>query len=220
MISAYGKAVAQLSDPRIRRVLWISLGLTILLLILLVVGIGFLMTKTVLFDMWWLDGMVDVLGTTAAFILAWILFPAAASSIVGLLLEAVAEAVEARHYPGLEPAPGISVWETVTTTSRLVLLMVVLNLAVLPLYLIPVINIFVFYVLNGYLLGREYFEMVALRRLRPEKMLSLRRSRGLQVFIAGVVAAFLLTIPFINFLAPVIATAAMVHLFEKWRASP
>ncbi len=220
MISAYSKAVAQLSDPRIRRVLWISLGLTILLLILLVVGIGFLMTKTVLFDMWWLDGMVDVLGTTAAFILAWILFPAAASSIVGLLLEAVAEAVEARHYPGLEPAPGISVWETVTTTSRLVLLMVVLNLAVLPLYLIPVINIFVFYVLNGYLLGREYFEMVALRRLRPEKMLSLRRSRGLQVFIAGVVAAFLLTIPFINFLAPVIATAAMVHLFEKWRASP
>lgn len=220
MISAYGKAVAQLSDPRIRRVLWISLGLTILLLILLVVGIGFLMTKTVLFDMWWLDGMVDVLGTTAAFILAWILFPAAASSIVGLLLEAVAEAVEARHYPGLEPAPGISVWETVTTTSRLVLLMVVLNLAVLPLYLIPVINIFVFYLLNGYLLGREYFEMVALRRLRPEKMLSLRRSRGLQVFIAGVVAAFLLTIPFINFLAPVIATAAMVHLFEKWRASP
>ena len=220
MISAYGKAVAQLSDPRIRRVLWISLGLTILLLILLVVGIGFLMTKTVLFDMWWLDGMVDVLGTTAAFILAWILFPAAASSIVGLLLEAVAEAVEARHYPGLEPAPGISVWETVTTTSRLVLLLVVLNLAVLPLYLIPVINVFVFYVLNGYLLGREYFEMVALRRLRPEKMLSLRRSRGLQVFIAGVVATFLLTIPFINFLAPVIATAAMVHLFEKWRASP
>ena len=220
MISAYSKAVAQLSDPRIRRILWISLGLTILLLVLLVVGIGFLMTKTVLFDMWWLEGMVDVLGTTAAFILAWILFPAAASSIVGLLLEAVAEAVEARHYPALEPAPGISVWETITTTSRLVLLMVVLNLAVLPLYLIPVINIFVFYVLNGYLLGREYFEMVALRRLRPPQMLSLRRSRGLQVFIAGVVAAFLLTIPFINFLAPVIATAAMVHLFERWRASP
>ena len=220
MISAYGKAVAQLSDPRIRRILWISLALTILLLVLLVVGIGFLMTKTVLFDMWWLEGVVDVLGTTAAFILAWILFPAAASSIVGLLLEAVAEAVEARHYPALAPAPGISVWETVTTTSRLVLLMVVLNLAVLPLYFIPVINIFVFYVLNGYLLGREYFEMVALRRLRPPQMLSLRRSRGLQVFIAGVVAAFLLTIPFINFLAPVIATAAMVHLFERWRASP
>ena len=67
------------------------------------------------------------------------------------------------------------------------------------------------------MLGREYFEMVGVRRLPAADVTSLRKAHGLSVLMTGVAIAFLLTIPVVNLLMPVVATAAMVHLFEKWR---
>ncbi len=96
-------------------------------------------------------------------------------------------------------------------------MVVVLNLAALPLYLIPVVNALVFYGLNGYLLGREYFEMVAPRRLEMEPRRVLWRRRRLGFVLAGVAFAFLSTLPLVNLLAPVIAAAAMTHLVESYR---
>jgi uncharacterized protein involved in cysteine biosynthesis len=75
----------------------------------------------------------------------------------------------------------------------------------------------VFYGLNGYLLGREYFETVALRRLDPKRASELRRREKWRVFLAGVIITLLLTVPFLNLIAPVIATAFMLHLFESVR---
>jgi uncharacterized protein involved in cysteine biosynthesis len=92
-----------------------------------------------------------------------------------------------------------------------------LNLILLLFLLIPPVFPFVFYGVNGYLLGREYFELVAARRLDPAEARSLRRRHGRTLFIAGVLIAFLLTIPFVNLVAPLVGTAAMVHLFETIR---
>ena len=158
----------------------------------------------------------ECLGGLAALGLTWLFFPAVVSTVVGSLLEGVARAVEARYYPHLPPARGISLATTVITTAKFLVALVVLNLLMLPLYLIPAINLFVFYVLNGYLLGREYFELVALRRSDSGRARALRKARRGPLFLAGVVIAFLLTVPGINLLAPVVATAAMVHLFEGW----
>lgn len=217
MISAFLKAVGQFSDPAIRRVMWISVGSTIAIFIALFAAIWFALSKTVLFDIWWIEDFVDMLGATAAFGLTWILFPAVASSIVALLLERVANAVEARHYPHLPAASGAGLMDALASTVKLVAVMVALNILALPLYLIPVINLFVFYGLNGYLLGREYFELAALRRMIPADAYVLRKSHGIRVFLSGALIAFLLTIPVINLLAPVIGTAAMVHLVQGWR---
>src|SRR5690606_4741546 len=94
-------------------------------------------------------------------------------------------------------------------------------LLALPFYVmliwIPFLSPVLFYGLNGYLLGREYFEAVALRRLDEGRTRVLRRARGGQVFLAGVVIAVLMTVPLVNLVAPVIATAFMVHLFEGMR---
>jgi uncharacterized protein involved in cysteine biosynthesis len=70
---------------------------------------------------------------------------------------------------------------------------------------------------NGYLLSCEYFELVALRRLEAGDVRSLRKAYGGPLFMAGVLIAFLLTVPLVNLVAPVIGTAAMVHLFQRWR---
>ncbi len=70
---------------------------------------------------------------------------------------------------------------------------------------------------NGYLLGRDYFEIVAVRRLAPEDVVSLRKSYRSRLFWAGVLIAFLFTIPLVNLITPIVATAFMVHVFELLR---
>ena len=95
-----------------------------------------------------------------------------------------------------------------------------LNIVLLPFLLIPPVFPFVFYGVNGYLLGREYFELVALRRLGAREARALRLARRGPLILAGALVAVLLTIPVVNLVAPVVATAAMVHLFEAWRRAP
>lgn len=220
MISALSKAFSQLGDPRIRRVVWLSAGLALAVLAVLAVALWFLVD--------WAAGLTGWLDTLAEFatgigvvLLAWLLFPAAVGLTVGLFLEQVADAVEARYYPSLPDPRPQSVREAIATGIKFALIALGLNLLVLPLYVVliffPPFNLILFYTLNGYLLGREYFETVALRRLGPRQTGQLRRARGGQVFVAGVIVAVLLTIPFVNLVAPVIATAFMLHLFERMR---
>jgi uncharacterized protein involved in cysteine biosynthesis len=109
----------------------------------------------------------------------------------------------------------MAIREMAMTSLRLMLLTLALNLLALPIYvLVPGINVFVFFGLNGYLFGREYFEVVALRRLDGDAAKAMRRRFGGRVFLGGVIITGLFALPFVNLAAPVIATAFMVHLFE------
>ena len=83
--------------------------------------------------------------------------------------------------------------------------------------LAPGINVFLFLGLNGYLFGREYFEVVALRRFDVAGARQMRQRFGARVFIGGVVIAALFALPLVNLVAPVIATAFMVHIFQELR---
>ncbi len=181
------------------------------------VGIGFLLTSTVFFATGWLETAVDLLGGLATLILTWFLFPGIMSALIGLFLEDIAGAVEARHYPSLPKAKGLPATAAVLTTLRFLGVVIILNISLLIFLLFPPVFPFVFYAVNGYLLSREYFELVALRRIGPEEMRSLRRAHRGRLFMAGVVITLLLTVPLVNLLAPIVATAAMVHLFEGWR---
>jgi len=104
---------------------------------------------------------------------------------------------------------------------RFALVVLALNLAALPLYLaallVPPLYLFVFYGLNGYLLGREYFELVALRHMDPAAARTVFRRNRTSLSVAGAVIAVMLGIPLVNLLAPIVATAFMVHLFADMR---
>ena len=134
-----------------------------------------------------------------------------------LFLEDVADAVEARHWPEAGAPGRTGLAAALAGALRLFGLMALLNLMALPLYVVPVMNLVAFYALNGYLLGREYVELVASRRLAPGAVRALRRRHRLKLFGAGVTIAFLLTVPVVNLLTPVIATVFMVHVFHGLR---
>lgn len=218
MIADFAKAFAQLGDRKLRRFLWISIGAGLAICVGLISLAGGVIAATSWAVPAWLEAVLDVAGVLAVAVVVLALFPAVAGIVASLLLEPIAGVVERRHYPDLPPPRRQPLWESVGLGLRFMVLLLVLNLAALPFYLfLPGLSLILFYLLNGYLLGREYFEFAALRRLSPAEMSRLRRRYSGAVWLAGIGAACLASVPLLNFLLPVIATAAFIHVLERLR---
>ena len=217
MIQSLLRGFQQLFDPPTRRLVILSVLVALGVLVLLAILVWFLLSQLELLPWQWAQWVLDILTGFGLLFLVWLLFPAALSATISLFLDSIAGQVERVYYPGLPPPRRQAIHESVWNGLRLALMAIGLNLLALPIYFIPVLNFFVFYILNGYLLGREYFEAVALRRLSAGEAGELwRRDKG-RLIIAGVVITLMLTIPFLNLVAPVVATAFMLHLFESMR---
>lgn len=130
--------------------------------------------------------------------------PAISMFVGGLLFDHAAARVEKAI--GAPAARKVSLLEGLFTGLRMAIPSLLLNLLVAPLYLIPGINAAVFYVLNGYLMGRDYAMIAALRRMPFRDALKLRRSARISVFLVGVACAF------IPFLGPLIGASGMTRL--------
>lgn len=233
MFAALAKSFSQASDPAFRRTLAISVAASLAVFVLLWILAWFgLSWAGDALSAWlgerdpgfWSEVLQWVLGGGAVvgvLVVSFFLFPAVMVLVMSPLLEDVAAAVEARHYPGL-PAARAQPWsEMIAGVLAFIAISLALNILALPLYLLlfflPPFNLFVFYLLNGYLLGREYFEIVAVRRLDMATAKRLRRTYRGRVFMAGVVIALLLTVPLVNLITPIVATAFMLHVFEGLR---
>ncbi|SLN18333.1 CysZ-like protein [Oceanibacterium hippocampi] len=217
MFSAFSRAIAQISDPAFRSVLLKSLGLTLLVLILLAVGSAWGIAALPEFETGWLNWIVEAVSALGFVIATIFLFPAIASLAISLFLDDIAEAVERKHYPSAPPGKPLDFGPALILGLKFTGLVILANILALPLYLLPGINIILFYVLNGYLIGREYFELVGWRHMAAEDVRHLRKANQTSVFLTGMAIAFLLTVPLVNLLAPIIATATMVHLFMTMR---
>jgi uncharacterized protein involved in cysteine biosynthesis len=234
MFAALAKAFGQLSDPAFRGVLVRSIlaALAVFILVWIASWFGLSVVGEALsgwvaeqepggfwvevFD--WVFGAAGVMGVVIA---SFFLFPAVMIVALTLMLEDIARTVEGRHYPELPPAREQPLWEAIAGALVFAAMTLALNLLALPLYLllmfVPPLNLFVFYLLNGYLLGREYFELVAARRFDAAGVRRLRQKYRGRVMLAGVVIAFLLTVPIVNLVTPAIATGFMLHVFERMR---
>jgi uncharacterized protein involved in cysteine biosynthesis len=222
MLAAFQKALAQLPEPAFRGVLIRSLALTVALYAALVVLAFVVVPPLIQFETEWLEWLAEAAGLVVFLVAGFLLFPAVATLFVSLFLDEIAEAVERRYYPADPPGRPLDNLPAFMLALRFAAVMVLLNLLALPFYLVgmlfPPVSLVVFYGLNGYLLSREYFELVSSRHLPPQAMRQLRRREQGRLLLTGIVIAFLLTVPFVNFLAPLLATAAMVHVFKDLAA--
>jgi len=234
MITALSRAFRQLGDPAFRRVFALSVAaaLAVFLVLWALAWWGLAWSGEAL-GQWlaapessgfWtgiLEWLLGAAGVFAVLIASFFLFPAVMVLAMSFLLEDIAAAVERRFYPNLPPARPQPIGEAVVGALVFVGVTVALNVAFLPVYLLllfmPPLNLFVFYLLNGYLLGREYFELVALRRLDAAGVGQVRRDHRGRILLAGVVIAFLLTVPILNLVMPIVATGFMLHVFEGLR---
>ena len=215
MVGDFFRALFALREPRIKAVVW-QVGLICMALFAgLVNGVAALLLQLDLFQTGWLDAASDVLGIGIAFILGVLLFPVVAPLVAGLYLERVAEAVEGTWYPELPAPRRTPVGEALLQALKFAGVQILCNLLALPLYLVPGAQPLVYYGLNGFLLGREFSDLVGARRLAPADLAALRRRERPGLWLAGVVIAALMTVPVLNLLSPIIATAFMVHRFAR-----
>ena len=214
MFGAISKAFSQLGDPRIQRLIGVSIALTLAVFVGLALLAWWLIGWLSGLHGWWAH-IAEVGGLLVTIVLAWFTFPALTAAISAIFSDKVMSAVEARYYPG-RPAPmDVSIWASVIDGLKLGLISLVVNLIALPLLFIPPLYLAVSWGLNGYLLGREYYEMAAFRRLDRASAKALFSARRSTFTIGGVLIAILSTIPVVNLIAPIIATAFVVHLFES-----
>ena len=174
ILSDFLKSIAQFDDPKFRRVLWRGLGLTIVLLIaaclLVNFGINQLLSSAwaanLIGDQSWLGALINIGGVLFTIALSiWLMVPVT-SAIIALFLDEVAQAVEARHYPHLPKQTATKLQDQILVGIRFLGILLLANIGALILSMIvPLLAPFVFWATNGYLMGREYFQMAAMRRM-------------------------------------------------------
>jgi uncharacterized protein involved in cysteine biosynthesis len=216
MLKELARAFTELGDPNVRRVLWLGVGLSVLTLAGLVLGVEWLLGWAAATSYDWLNRIVGILGVLGTLVVSWFLFPAIVVAVSSLFLERVVDATEARYFPDLPPTSPLPVVRAGMAGLRLLGVSLLLNLLALPLYFVPLLNLPLWLLLNGYLVGREYAELVGLRRLDPQRLAVVRRQQRLMIWSTGTVIAFLLTIPLINLVAPIVGASLMTQRFHRY----
>jgi len=227
ILADFLKAVGQLSDPRFRKVFWLGIALTFALLVavyaVLLWAIEALTNDPIYLpgdrEITWIGDLLSLGSFFLMIFLSVVLMVPVASAITSLFLDDVAQAVEERHYPGLPPVPRTPWTDVINDTAAFLGLLVAANLAAVLLYvMVPFAGPFIFYGLNGFLLGREYFQIAAMRREGRTGAKALRaRNRG-TIWIAGCLMALPLTIPLLNLLVPILGAATFTHLYHRVKA--
>ncbi|MBY6136470.1 EI24 domain-containing protein [Nocardioides marinus] len=223
ILDAFFKTLGQSGDPRFRRVLFKGLGLTIGLLVAAYAGFVVLIQWLVGPDaalplvgqVTWLDDLLSVGSLFVMLLLSVFLMVPVASAITSLFLEDVAQAVEDKHYPALPPAAKVPFWDGVKDTVNFLGLLIAANLLAIVLYLLfPPAMLFIFWGLNGFLLGREYFTLAAARRIGTAEAKKLRRRHAGTIWVAGTLMAMPLSVPLLNLIIPILGAATFTHLYH------
>lgn len=223
ILRAYLAALGQARDPAFRRVIWLGLALAVALLVamyavvLAIIG-AFLPEQVSLPLVGEVRGLATLLSLGSVvlmLILSVFLMVPVASAFTGLFLDDVADAVEARHHPHLPPAPRAPFWVSVIDSVKYFGLLVGLNVLGMALFVVSSgAGMVGLWALNGFLLAREYFTLVGLRRLSPATVAELRQRWRLRLWVAGVLLAVPLSVPVLNLFVPVLGAAAFTHLFH------
>ena len=210
-------AAKELLRPRFRSVLLKSIGLTILLFIVAWIGIeaAFSTFVSPYLGAWpWVTTAVLWLLSAGLFIGAGFLLAPVTAIFAGIFLDEAAEHVEEVHYGESEVGTPVPLARSLWLTVRFTALVLFANLIALLLVLLPGINIAIFYLLNGYLLGREYFMFAAMRFRTEDEAARLRSAYSTPIFMAGLIIAGFMSVPILNLATPVFATALMVHIHK------
>ncbi len=162
----------------------------------------------------WLGLVIGVFASIGLALALALLISPITAGIAGFFLDDVAEVVEKRDYPYDPPGEAMPLGASIISALRFLGVVIIGNIVALLLLLVPGINIIAFFLVNGYLLGREFFEFAAMRYRSQAEARSFRRQNRGTVLLGGFVIAAFLAVPILNLLTPLFAAGLMVHLHK------
>jgi uncharacterized protein involved in cysteine biosynthesis len=219
-----------LFSPPLRAVLWKTIGLALALivvvgialerLIVYLVGAGSASVEQTLGAgahlpanaLAWLLSIAAGLGIVVGSIM---LMPAVTAIVGSFFADQIGQEVEREHYPADPPGRAVPLWLAIWEGLKTALFAVAIYLCAAPLLLFAGFGAVIFFLATAYILGREYFELAAMR-LRPRaEAKALRRRNAAMVYIGGLFIAAFVSIPIVNLATPLFAMAFMVHLHKR-----
>lgn len=224
------KALTQMLSPPLRAVLWKSIGLALALIIVVAIALDRLII--------WLVGtggtsLETTFGPPAhapATVLAWVLsiaasfgiligsvmlMPAVTAFVASFFADEIAKEVERVHYSADPLGEGLPLWLAVIDGGKTALLAVVVYICAMPFLLFAGFGAIIFFLATAWLLGREYFELAAMRFRPPGEAKALRQRNATTVYVGGLLIAAFVSIPIANLATPVFAMALMVHVHKR-----
>jgi uncharacterized protein involved in cysteine biosynthesis len=224
------KALTQILSPPMRAILWRAIGLALVLVAVAAIGLQRLLSWLAGSGELWAETMLGPAFHTPLNIVAWIvsiaagfgivfgavfLMPAITSLVASVFVDDVGEIVEREHYPADHPGAQLPVGLAMTEGVKTALLALLVYLVALPFVFVAGAGFIVFFVATAWLLGREYFELAAMRFRSPAEAKAMRRDNAATVFMAGLVIAAFVAIPIVNLATPLFGMAFMVHMHKR-----
>ncbi|BAM86181.1 CysZ-like protein [Bradyrhizobium oligotrophicum S58] len=230
MIDSAVKAISQILSPPMRSILWRSVGLALVLITVLAIGLQRLLSWLATAGEGWAEAMLGPGSHTTLDVLAWIisiaagfgvvfggimLMPAITSVVASLFVDDVADLVEREHYPAERPGVALPFGIAMAEGLKAAGLTILVYLIALPFVFLAGAGFVIFFIATAWLLGREYFELAAMRFRPPAEAKAMRRDNAVTVFTAGLIIAAFVTIPIVNLATPLFGMAFMVHLHKR-----
>ena len=230
MLDAAIKALSQILSPPMRSILWRSIALALVLITVLAIGLQRLLSWFATYGEGWGEAMLGPGFHTPLNVLAWIvsiaaglgvvlggifLMPAVTSLIAGFFVDDVGDLVEREYYPAEEPGMALPFSIAMIEGIKTALLTIVVYLVALPFVFVAGAGFLVFFVATAWLLGKQYFELAAMRFRPPAEAKLMRRDNAATVFTAGALIAAFVSIPIVNLATPLFGMALMVHMHKR-----
>jgi len=229
MIDAAVKALAQMFTPALRRVLMKAVGLALILIVIVGIVLQRLLSALAEHGATWAEQASGVAPHAAWSALAWVLsimaglgiitgalflMPTIAAFVGSLFVDETAEAVEREYYPADPVGRALPFLRAMIEGLKIAALSLLVYFCALPFIFFAGLGVIILFLANSYLLGREYFELAAMRFRPPFEAKAMRKANGAYVFLAGMVIAVFVSIPVVNLATPVFAMAFMVHVHK------
>ncbi len=227
IFSSFFKALGQVGDPRFRRILGLGIGLSIALLVAFNAGLLWLLqwtmgdeiTLPLIGEVTWLGDLLTWSSFFVLLIFSVVLMVPVASTITSMFLDDVAQAVEDKHYRHLPKATKVPFGDAFRDTVNFLGILIAANAIAFFFYaMFAVFSPLIFWSLNGYLLGMEYFQLAAMRRIGRTEAKAMRRRNRLTIWTAGTLMAIPLSFPLINLVIPILGAATFTHIFHAVQA--
>src|SRR5450755_2557698 len=230
MIDAAVKALSQILSPPMRSILWRSIGLALVLIVVLAIGLQRLLSWFAASGEGWAEAMLGPGFHAPLNILAWILsiaaglgvvfgavflMPAITSLVASVFVDDVADHVEREHYPAERGGVALPLGLAGVEGIKTALLTILVYLIALPFVFLAGAGFIAFFIATAWLLGREYFELAAMRFRTPAEAKAMRKQNAATIFTAGLVIAAFVSIPIVNLATPLFGMAFMVHMHKR-----
>ena len=230
MIDAAVKALSQMISPPMRSILWRSVGLALVLITVLAIGLQRLLSWLATAGEGWAEAMLGPNSHGALEVLTWIisiaagfgvvfggimLMPAITSLIASLFVDDVADMVEREYYPAERPGAALPFGIAMAEGLKAAGLTILVYLIALPFVFLAGAGFVIFFIATAWLLGREYFELAAMRFRPPAEAKAMRRDNAATIFTAGLFIAAFVAIPIVNLATPLFGMAFMVHMHKR-----